>query len=70
MTVLLINPSNDWQRFSYNMNNLEVLDTPFDANKTEILVLTIVQSGGVAPTEFDIDFITFTIDEPFWGNEK
>ncbi len=66
----LINPSNDWQRFSYNMNNLEVLDTPFDANKTEILVLTIVQSGGVAPTEFDIDFITFTIDEPFWGNEK
>lgn len=66
----LINPSDEWQRFSYNMNNLEVLDTPFDANKTEILFFTVVQSGGVVPTEFDIDFITFTIDEPFWGNEK
>ena len=65
-----LNPGNDWQMYSYNLNQLEILDTPFDANKALILVLTVVQSGGFSPTEFDIDFINFTIDEPFIGTEK
>lgn len=65
----LINPSNEWQRFSFNLNKLELLESPFTANELGYIVLAIVQSGGVAPTEFDIDFITFTIDEPFWGEE-
>lgn len=65
-----LTPSTEWKNYSFNLGNAEIFNPNFDKTNYITVIIAVVQSGGVAPTEFDIDFVNFTYREPFWGNEK